>query len=476
MVKETLIENSENLNYDSDEKLLKDHLIKKLYDLKDNVERKLIEKDKTVEELQQKSEAQVQELEASLNKCEEIFKVKEARILNLEKELKAFKEDNIESEFIGLNIKLKEELEKKTSEVHQKEKELEKKTTEAQQMEGNFTRVKELVTISVQRIESVKQKEEHYKNLEGENIRLKKLVEDLKSGKVNGLSEENNCEIQSQEQYKILESENGRLKMLLTELKCETENLIGSLNHQIDVLKNTNSNLEQELNNAMDNSEDNESVTGLKEKVKLLTSENTNLEKLADDKDSFEALLRQKEEEISILKNENNACKRKYETLLIDKDKELFVCKDKEAEFKTYFDELEKKSKKFMTIINEQQKEISATRANTRVMLPPSRKPIPGPVRNPIPGTPRPHPGGYANTPRPHTSPADIKRFDLAPSYYSGPGPRPIYPPTPLSFRSPNAAYPQPFNSPRNVPDEALLQQNQFSLPNVMPVDNSFPP
>merc|ERR1719309_1365697 len=324
MVKETLIENSDNLNDDSDEKLLKDHLIKKLYDLKDNVERKLIEKDKTIEELQQKSEAQVQELEASLNKCEEIFKVKEARILNLEKELKAFKEDNIESEFIALNIKLKEELEKKTSEVHQKEKELEKKTTEAQQMEGNFTRVKELVTISVQRIESVKQKEEHYKNLEGENIRLKKLVEDLKSGLVNGLSEENNCEIQSQEQYKILESENGRLKMLLTELKCETENLIGSLNHQIDVLKNTNSNLEQELNNAMDNSEDNESVTGLKEKVKLLTSENTNLEKLADDKDSFEALLRQKEEEISILKNENNACKRKYETLLIDKDKDSF--------------------------------------------------------------------------------------------------------------------------------------------------------
>ena len=276
-----------------------------------------------------------------------------------------------------------------------------------------------------------------------------------------------------------MESENGRLKKLLTELKSETENLIGSLNHQIDVLKDTNANLEQELNNAMDNSEDNESVTGLKEKVKLLTSENTNLEKLADDKDSFEALLRQKEEEISILKNDINACKRKYETLLIDKDKELFVCKDKEAEFKTYFDELEKKSKKFMTIINEQQKEISATRANTRVMPPPPRKPIPGPVGNRIPGTPRPHAGGYANTPRPHTAPADIKRFDSAPSYYSGPGPRPVYPPTPLAFRrSPNAAYPQPFNSPRNVPDEALLQQNHFpsQIPNVMPVDNNLFP
>merc|ERR1712129_214417 len=419
------------------------------------------------------------------NEVKTVLKLKQERILELERDLKVSKEENLSpgsDDLNSQNCKLKEELEGRNNEI--------------KVMEERINHVKELVSVSAAKIKSVKQKEDHFKSIESENDQLKNSL-----SKVNG-------------QLSILVQKVG---MLEKEIKGKDE--------KIHILKETNANLEQEVNIAMDSSRisdvDNsdetqvalkvrdEEISRLREKVRTLTSQSFSLQNTTTETNEFESLLKLKEEELNLLKRDKkdgaNQLSRKYEAILIEKDKELFSLKEQslassnsdemKTEFKAYFDELEKKSRQFMSLIKEQQKEISILK---RQQLPgqtqgtPMHPMVPRQLRPKLSQVPHntkarignlsdinfqrfqspPPPAPFTNSsPLPDLvsfSKAGVAQYDQAPRYSPGQGHLPPPFPNTVPF-TPQPS--QPFFSNLKVPGEALLERSlPVVLPPVMPL------
>jgi len=410
------------------------------------------------------------------NEVKAVLKLKQDRILELESELEVYQQGSSEyNQFSSQNRELKVELEKKNNEV--------------KVMEERINHVKELVSVSAEKIKTVKQKEDHFRNIELENIRLQNLLSELKS--------------ESTELVNKVD--------ILTEEVRERDG-------RILILKETNANLEQEVNIAMDTSDksvdedDIDSQLGIKkrdqeisilqEKIKSLSDENKKNWKV-----ELEAVLKQRDEEITVLRKEKqvgeNKLSRKYESILIEKDKELFNLKERslvgssndkmKTEFKLYFDELERKSQNLMGLIKDQQNEISILRQQRMpappakpVLIPPTTGSGPRHSRPPASqatyqAKPRlgnvsdlqkvrsPSPAPYTPRPLPDLV-SGVSQYDLAPSYFSGHGQQPhsTYPP----------GYPSRYSQPTlptlpnlPVPGEALLERSlPVDLPQEMPV------
>jgi len=264
------------------------------------------------------------------NEVKTVIKMKQQKIVELEKALEESRKENEhdsgDNELLLINIRLKKDLEEKNSEI--------------KVMEERVNHVKELVSVSYGRVKEVKEKEEHFKNLKLENEHLRERVE-----------------------------------ILAEELK--------ERDVKIDILKETNANLEQEVSLTIETSRDmdddtaedaledkNEEIFHLKDKVESLTSQNSSLQNMRTENNHLESLLKQREEEIEVLKenqtDRNNI--KKYEAILIEKDKELFSLKeqnsngalnDLKTEYKMYFNELEQKAQQFLNLIKDQQEEIN---------------------------------------------------------------------------------------------------------------------
>ena len=400
--------------------------------------------------------------------------------------MKVFKDGNVGFAEITLqNKQLREGLEKKDKEV--------------KVMEERINHVKELVSVSAEKIKTVKQKEDHFKNVELENVRLQNLLIELKN--------------QSSDMLRKVDT-------MAKEIKAKDE--------KITILKETNANLEQEVNIAMDGSDksDNgenldssqmgmkvrdEEISSLREKVRTLTSQTHSLQnERGVFSNSIEVQLSEKEAELNVLKKDkqigDNQMIKKYESVLIEKDNELFKLKDRnlvgpnddqmKVEFKLYFDELERKSQQFMNLIKEQQNEIYTlkkqqllvTNKQMPIQVPrqfrPQASQVPYPVKERLGNlsgltieTNRVN--SPVSAPHSTTSPlpdlvsfslsnAGVSQYDLAPKYYPSQQP----PTTPSQYPGNNQTTSpmlQPVRDPSMpVPEEALLEK---SLPLDLPLD-----
>ena len=448
---------------------------------------KFLEKEREYKELEQRyGELKSKSVhdEEFENEVKAVLKLKQDRILELESELEVYQQGSLSSEFnkfSSQNRELKEELEKKNNEV--------------KVMEERINHVKELVSVSAEKIKTVKQKEDLFQNIELENVRLQNLLSQLKS-------------------------ESSELMKKVDTLSQDVKERDG----KILILKETNANLEQEVNIAMDTSvksvdDDDidsqsgikirdEEISSLREKIRTLNDQNKRNWKL-----ELEAVLKQRDEEIKVLRKEKqigeNKLSRKYESILIEKDKELFNLKERslvgpsndklKTEFKLYFDELERKSQQFMGLIKDQQNEISILRQQ-RMAAPPAKPVLIPPTTGSGPRQVRP-PASQATyqakarlgnisdlivqktrspSPAPYTTPSPlpdlvsgVSRYDLAPRYYSGHGQQPHSTPNGYLLPAPSGypLPPPPMLPNLPVPGEALLERSlPLDLPQEMPV------
>merc|ERR550519_1163082 len=289
-------------------------------------------------------------------------------------------------------------------------------------------------------------------------------------GKLKGVKEK-------EDQLKTIRVENERLSTSLIGMEAKYRDLLKNIDilseevkskdQKIEMLKETNANLEQEVNLGLvdvDSSKDEGDVTeSMQNKVKERDQEISNLNKklstltsesLASQTFSnrMKTLLKQTEDELTILK-EKQSCHdellQKYETRLTEKDQEINSLKrqsslnDLKSEFTMYFNELDRKSQQFMNLVKEQQDEIE-TLKNQKMLWERSNTnpgPLPAPVTQPRVYNPQPQrfmrpvrsqvpyrlqsPSQIYNSPitlgsQQVPSDSGVSLFDQAPRYYSG--------------------------------------------------------
>jgi len=432
-------------------------VLKQLEELKRNLRRKLAENEgkyrkleKQYEDLKSKSGLETDDEWES--KANAVLKSKQDRILVLEREMERKMQESSDcgddslisidsSLFLKLVNFLKDEKERANS-------------------------IKGLLGASVGKLKNVKEKEDQLKKVRVENERLSTSLIDIEAKSRDLLK---NIDILSEE--------------------------VKSRDQKIEMLKETNANLEQEVNLGlvdMDSSKVGDITEVMQNKVKERDNEISNLNKRLSTLTSesvasqtfsnrIKTLLKQTEDELTILK-EKQSCHdellQKYETRLCEKDQEINSLKrqsslnDLKSEFTMYFNELDRKSQQFMNLVKEQQDEIE-TLKNQKMMWERSKSnPVPLPVTQPMGFHPHPRrflrpvrsqvpyrvqssPPQLYNAPntiatQPVPSNSGLSLFDQAPRYYSGQPPQ------------------QPQNrtfQPSPVPGESLLSR---TLPQEM--------
>jgi len=403
-------------------------LLKQLEHLKRNLHRKLVgnagkyrKLEKQYEDLKSKSGPETDD--EWENKSNAVLKSKQDRILVLEREMERKMEESSDcgddgsisidnSLFLKLVAFLKDEKERANS-------------------------IKGILGASVGKLKGVKEKEDQLKTIRVENERLSTSLIDIEA----------------------------KSRDLLKNIDILSEEVKGK-DLKIEMLKETNANLEQEVNLGlvdMDNTkvegdiaevmqsrvkEKDQEITNLNKKLSTLTSESLASQTLSN---RMKTLLKQTEDELTILK-EKQSCHdellQKYETRLSEKDQEINSLKrqsslnDLKSEFTMYFNELDRKSQQFMNLVKEQQDEIE-TLKNQKILWERSQKnPVPLPVSQPRVYNPPPRrflrpvrsqvpyrlqspPPQLYNSPNTLASqqvPSDsgVSLFDQAPRYYSG--------------------------------------------------------
>lgn len=137
----------------------------------------------------------------------------EEKIIELEEELKAYKNSNGDiAETLNQNNQLKEDLAKKDK--------------EAKVMEARYIHAMELVRVSAEKMKTLKRKEDNFKYLEMENARLEKLLG---------------------EQLKNQNSDSSEMLRKIDTMKAEMQ----AKNDKINILKETNANIENKLNSVI---------------------------------------------------------------------------------------------------------------------------------------------------------------------------------------------------------------------------------
>jgi len=187
-----------------------------------------------VKEVIKLKQAEIIDLKALNDNLNKKFNDGTEKIKHLETQLEVYRNNEENDQLVEENIKLKTELNKKEEQLHC--------------MDNQVNRVKEIVSVSANKIKSFHQKEEHFQKLEDENSRLQELL--------------NVIEIKASDLLKKVET--------LTQTVEEKEK-------EILALKDTNRVLEQEISAAFDDKEIEETASSSKERKLLLeTSENTN--------------------------------------------------------------------------------------------------------------------------------------------------------------------------------------------------------
>ena len=431
--------------------------------MKSNLHRKLVEKEVKYRKLEKefedfKSKSGPETDDEWESKANAVLKSKQDKITVLEREMEINMQESSDCGDDGL-ISMDNALFQKLVGFLKDEKE-------------GANSIKGLLGACVGKLRGVKEKEDHLKSIKAENERLRISLNDME----------------------------GKSRDLLNKVDLLTED-VKVRDQKIEILKETNANLEQEVNSGLvdiasskvegDKTKDmqnrirekDDEISELNTKLVTLTSESLASQTYSN---RMKTLLNQTEDELTVLK-EKQSCHdelvQKFETRLSEKDQEISSLKrqsslkDLKTEFTMYFDELNRKSQQFMNLVKEQQDEIETLknqkalweRSKANPVMPPAtlprRHPPPQtflrPVRSQAPYRVQSPPPQMYNSPNTLSqqvhSDSGVSLFDQAPRYYSGP-----------VTQQTQARMFQP-SQPRQVPGESLLNKTE-DLPGDLPV------